>query len=159
MSTKLMIVEAGNWPKKQGQIIARINLKSLSTFVCTSAQLQSGLWNFDVEALDSLSELRYFLLLGYASNLKVFHTVGQNNFGSHYETPCIKGLLVLRFTWRRSHLENLAKGPFIYYVITFLGFLDPPPPLCQHVFSTKNKQKLAFSDPPTPPTIYEWSLK
>ena len=32
----------------------------------------------------------------------------------------------------------------------FLGFLDPPPPLRQHVFSTKNKQKLAFSDPPPP---------
>ena len=35
------------------------------------------------------------------------------------------------------------------------------PPLRQHVFSTKNKQKLAFSDPPSPPTsadvIYEWS--
>ena len=49
---------------------------------------------------------------------------------------------------------NLLKGPFIYYVITFLGFL-------QHVFSTKNKQKLAFSEP-LPPTsadvIYEWSL-
>ena len=42
-------------------------------------------------------------------------------------------------------------GPFIYYVITFLGFWDPPPPLRQHVFSTKNKQKLAFSDPPPPP--------
>ena len=42
----------------------------------------------------------------------------------------------------------------------FLGFLDPPPPLRQHVFSTKNKQKLAFSDPPTSPNvIYEWSLR
>ena len=39
-----------------------------------------------------------------------------------------------------------AKGPFIYYVITFLGILDPPPPPRQHVFSTKNRQKLAFSD-------------
>ena len=38
-----------------------------------------------------------------------------------------------------------TRGPFIYYVITFLGFFDPPPPLRQHVFSTKNKQKLAFS--------------
>ena len=50
----------------------------------------------------------------------------------------------------------------MYYVITFLGFLDPPPPLRQHVFSTKNKQKLAFSDPPPSlPTsadvLYEWS--
>ena len=33
----------------------------------------------------------------------------------------------------------------------FLG--GGPPPLRQHVFSTKNKQKLAFSD-----VIYEWSL-
>ena len=53
-------------------------------------------------------------------------------------------------------------GPFIYYVITFLGFLAPPSPLRQHVFSTKNQQKLAFSDPPSPSTsadvIYEWSL-
>ena len=57
----------------------------------------------------------------------------------------------------------VSKGPFIHYVIAFLGFLDPPPPLSQHVFSTKNKQKLEFSDPPSPPTsadvIYEWSLR
>ena len=32
----------------------------------------------------------------------------------------------------------------------FWVFLDPLPPLRQHVFSTKNKQKLAFSDPPPP---------
>ena len=51
-----------------------------------------------------------------------------------------------------------AKGLFIYYVITFLEFFGPP--LRQHVFSTKNKQKLAFSDPLLLPTsadvIYEW---
>ena len=46
---------------------------------------------------------------------------------------------------------EVSKGPFIHYVITFWGFLDPPPPLRQHVFSTKNKQKLAFSDPLPPP--------
>ena len=45
---------------------------------------------------------------------------------------------------------QFAKGPFIYYVIAFLGFLDPPPPLRNHVFSTENNQKLAFSDPPSP---------
>ena len=51
----------------------------------------------------------------------------------------------------RTRLSSTPWGPFIYYVITFLGFLDPPPPpLRQHVFSTKNKQKLAFSDPPPP---------
>ena len=42
------------------------------------------------------------------------------------------------------------------------GIFGPPPPLRQHVFSTKNKQKFAFSDPPSPPpsadVIYEWSL-
>ena len=41
------------------------------------------------------------------------------------------------------------------------GICGPPSPQRQHVFSTKNKQKLAFSDPPSPPTsadvIYEWS--
>ena len=44
-----------------------------------------------------------------------------------------------------------TRGLFIYYVITFLGFLDSPPPLRQHVFSTKNKQKLVFSEPPPSP--------
>ena len=37
-----------------------------------------------------------------------------------------------------------AKGPFIYYVSTFLDFLDLPPPLRKHVFSTENKQKFAI---------------
>ena len=30
------------------------------------------------------------------------------------------------------------------------GIFGPPFPLRQHVFSAKNKQKLAFSDPPPP---------
>ena len=38
----------------------------------------------------------------------------------------------------------------------------PPSPLRNHVFGTDNNQKLAFSDPPSPPTsdyvTYEWSL-
>ena len=33
------------------------------------------------------------------------------------------------------------------------GIFGPPFPLRQHVFSTNNKQKLAFSDPPLPPTL------
>ena len=37
--------------------------------------------------------------------------------------------------------EMVSKGPFIYYVITFLGFLD----VRKHFFSTENNQKLAFS--------------
>ena len=71
---------------------------------------------------------------------------------------------------------NPTKGPFIYYIITFLGFLDPPPLLRKHVFSTeKNRQKiilvlgfyeflkglfiyyvitfLGFLDPPPPPYV------
>ena len=45
-----------------------------------------------------------------------------------------------------SYLDGgFNKGPFIYYVITFLGFLDPPPPLRNHVFSTENNQKLTQS--------------
>ena len=39
---------------------------------------------------------------------------------------------------------------YTYYVITFLGFMDPPSPPTSACFSTKNKQKLAFSDPPSP---------
>ena len=37
---------------------------------------------------------------------------------------------------RRCDQSITGKGPFIYYVSTFLGFLDPPPPVCKHVFST-----------------------
>ena len=34
----------------------------------------------------------------------------------------------------------------------------PPSPLRKHVFSTENKQKLAFSEP-SAYVIYEWSLR
>ena len=34
--------------------------------------------------------------------------------------------------------------------VLFLGFFDPPPAQRKHVFSTENKQKLAFSDPLSP---------
>ena len=46
--------------------------------------------------------------------------------------------------------HQAAWGPFIFYIITFLVFLDPPPPLGKHIFSTENKQELTFSDPPPP---------
>ena len=61
--------------------------------------------------------------------------------------PIFSGTLTLSQSERG---QIMAKGPFIYYVITFLGFLDPPPALRKHVFSTENNQKLAFSDPPPP---------
>ena len=38
----------------------------------------------------------------------------------------------------------IQKGPFIYYVSTFLWFFDPPPSLRKHVFINENKHKLAF---------------
>ena len=48
---------------------------------------------------------------------------------------------------------ELCRGPFANYVSTFLTIFDQ--------LSTPNKQKLTFSDPPSPPTsadvIYEWS--
>ena len=46
--------------------------------------------------------------------------------------------------------EN-QKVPFIYYLSTFLVFLDPlPPHVGRHVFSTENKQNLSFSNPTLP---------
>ena len=73
----------------------------------------------------------------------------------YYTAMCV-------YLFLKKYPDLFHWGPFIYYVITILGFLDPPPPLRQHDFSTKNQQKLAFSDPPSPPTsadvIYEWSL-
>ena len=55
------------------------------------------------------------------------------------------------FTWTSCLIG--AMGPFIYYVSTFLEFFGPPSSpnaewlvLSKHVFSTENKQKLAFSD-------------
>ena len=58
---------------------------------------------------------------------------------------------------------NLAPSLGTIHILRhhIFGIFGPPSPLRQHVFSTKNKQKLAFSDPPSPPTsadvIYEWS--
>ena len=41
-----------------------------------------------------------------------------------------------------------ARGPFIYYVSTFLGFFDPLLSLRKHIFSTEIKQKLPSLLPP-----------
>ena len=52
------------------------------------------------------------------------------------------------------------KGPFIYYVITFLGFLDPPPPYVSMFLVLRISKNWHFLTPP-PPTadvIYEWPL-
>ena len=52
------------------------------------------------------------------------------------------------------------KGPFIYYVITFLGFLDPPPPYVSMFLVLRISKNWHFLTP-LPPTsayvIYEWS--
>ena len=59
-----------------------------------------------------------------------------------------------------AHLHE-NKGPFIYYVITFLGFLDPPPYVFMFLV-LKIIKNWHFLTPPPPPTsdyvIYEWSL-
>ena len=80
--------------------------------------------------------------------------MGLNNFqGSSLKLCCHKWLGFQSFLIHCQcfpHKRCRESGPFIYYVITFLGFLDPPPPLHNHVFSTENNQKLAFYDPPPP---------
>ena len=48
-----------------------------------------------------------------------------------------------------TYYSIVYMAPFIYYVSTFFGILDPPP-LCKNVFIIESKQKLAFSDPPLP---------
>ena len=67
-------------------------------------------------------------------------------------------LLYLAF-WPWHRLLCFAKGPFMDYVSTFLGFLDPLPPT--YIFNTENKKKLAISDARSTPksayVIYEWS--
>ena len=53
-------------------------------------------------------------------------------------------------------------GPFIYYVITFLGFSDLPPHYVIMFLVLKIIKNWHFLTPPSPPTsdyvIYEWSL-
>ena len=55
---------------------------------------------------------------------------------------------------RRSILFFLfRKGPFIYYVITFLGFLDPPPPYVIMFLVLKIIKNWHFLTPLPP---YKW---
>ena len=61
---------------------------------------------------------------------------------------------LLRFMiheWARHSLKLCANPIGDHSYITSSHFWDFWTPLRQHVFSTKNKQKLAFSDPPPPP--------
>ena len=46
--------------------------------------------------------------------------------------------------------KDVAKGTIHILRHHIFGIFGPPSPLRQHVFSTKNKQKLAFSDPLPP---------
>ena len=55
--------------------------------------------------------------------------------------------IFVAFLENRSFKGN--KGPFKYYIITFLTFLGPPTSLM--IYSTVNHQKLPFSDPTHPP--------
>ena len=41
-------------------------------------------------------------------------------------------------------LKVSYKVPLIYYVSTFVGCLDPHPPVHKHNFSTEDKQKIAI---------------
>ena len=64
----------------------------------------------------------------------------------HFTTIfCSRQKVYIEMEQKSATIQHIEQGPFIYYVITFLGFLDPPPPLRNHVFRTENNQKLAFS--------------
>ena len=62
---------------------------------------------------------------------------------------------------QKKFVRRIWKGTIHILRNHIFRIFEPPPPLCKHVFSTENNQKLAFSDP-LPPTsdyvIYEWSL-
>ena len=60
-------------------------------------------------------------------------------------------LLVIIFSMNFSDSPDSSKGPFIYYVITFLGFLDPLPPYVS-MFLVLKIIKIFW--PPSPP--YKW---
>ena len=54
------------------------------------------------------------------------------------------------------------KGPFIYYVITFLGFLDPPPPYVSMFLVLRISKDWHFLTPLPPKSadvLHEWSLE
>ena len=56
--------------------------------------------------------------------------------------------------------QNTTKGPLIYYVKVFWGFLELLIPLRKALFTTQSKEKLPFSEPPRPlcpNVIYRWS--
>ena len=88
---------------------------------------------------------------------RVVETANEKTFGSYKKSESA----------RHSKLEQLIDGHVqgtihILRNHIFRIFGPPSPPLRNHVFSTENNQKLAFSDPPAlPPTsdyvIYEWS--
>ena len=46
--------------------------------------------------------------------------------------------------------DKVAKGPFIYYVITFLGFLDPPPSYVSMFLVLRIGKNWHFLTPPPP---------
>ena len=66
-----------------------------------------------------------------------------------------------------TYLENtlyvveLDKGPFMYYVGTFLGFFYPPPPYVSMFLVLRISKNWHFWPPPLQGAyvIYEWSLR
>ena len=59
--------------------------------------------------------------------------------------------------WTRNSINNILSycGLGTIHILRnhIFRIFEPPPPLRKHVLSTKNNQKLAFSDPPSP---YKW---
>ena len=46
-------------------------------------------------------------------------------------------------------MAELGKGAFTYYVSTFLELFDPPPPSCQHFYTTMSAYFGEFFTPPS----------
>ena len=82
--------------------------------------------------------------------LPIRRTWNENSFYSISLRSCLKIL---------ESLQILRKGPFIYYVITFLEFLDLPPSYVSMFLVLRISKNWHFLTPPTSAdVIYEWSL-
>ena len=60
----------------------------------------------------------------YYSKATFFKTKPQNTQKKKFKVKDER-----QFIFSDFRISMSTRGPFIYYVITFLGFLDPPPPL------------------------------
>ena len=97
----------------------------------------------------------YWVMLTYPVLIFVFEWGSQESVGicifSLQQIAIIKSYFLLNdFIYNCISKHFVALGTIHILHHHIFGIFGPPSPLRQHVFSTKNKQKLAFSDPPPP---------